>query len=296
MPVLNRRARQISAIKSLFAPALLALGLANCSIGSYPAGTLYKITAQPLSLHNPGLKTCVFDAHYSINHFPMYHPPFGHYTTRDEEEVTLSQFQLMHTIIAYSRSHWELAVFDENIINSFYNKSYLNSLASDSSFSGKFTRFGNEYSVKVWLNQANQLFRGGIPQYYEYLNRLQKKLLFEAGGSFILYLLGQIPELRKVITPEEFDVVMANTVGPNGLFQITPQNKPYVYEYRERALAREVLDWTRANHGRPIKALIAYGASHDFSDEFAGHPFQSGHHFCLEWRAYLNRQNRSVLP
>ena len=93
--------------------------LLNCSIGSSGGGGVYRLGARPLSHYNGHLVTCVFEPNYPIVHFPMWHHPPSqrHYTAQEYETVSMSQFQLLHTILDYNRSPIDLLVFDEGAVS-----------------------------------------------------------------------------------------------------------------------------------------------------------------------------------
>ena len=295
--------------------ALFALTLTSCTIGSYPGGTFQKLTSQALSLNDPNFRTCVFDPPYSIVHFPMYHfPSKGHYTSQVYEKVVHSQFQLFHTIIDYNRSPWDLSIFDENFTTDTYNPAYFYSLTVDAEAlmtintcnpapiqslmadektpdKYKYKRIDNvTFDLRKLRNQAECLFRSGLPRYYELLNSYQKNFFFNIGASFTLYLLGEIPKIHKVISPNRF--LLAKEALSDSSGQLNLQGDPYwIYTFREEELKKEVLKFYN-----PQKILfIAYGASHDFLKQFKNYPFQSGHKFCLGWTENLgNSQN--LLP
>ena len=286
---------RIQKMKSFFLLAALASTLTNCSMGTYMEGTLYQLASQPLSLNQPELKTCIFDPQYSIVHFPMYHfPSSGHYTEQTYEEVAQSQFQLLHTIISYNRSPQQLSVFDENISTDHYNKSHF-SLSSGQSSLGIYRRIdGQVFYIKERLERARQLFLNGFPIYYEYLSKPQKDFLFNMGASLTLYLLKEIPQIHKVISPESFSIVKANLLDANGMLRLEGNNY-WIFDFRENELRKEVLHFFQRNKSPQSIILIAYGAKHDLSNEFLGYPFQSGHSFCLDWLA-SSRRSQPVLP
>lgn len=268
--------------KFLFLTAL-SLGLTNCTIGNYPGGTLYQLSSQPLSLNNPRLRTCVFDAPYLIVHFPMHHyPANGHYTQQIYEKVTQSQFQLLHTILDYNRSQRNLFVFDEHFTTDTYNSQYFQSLSSRQS--DTYQRIdGQIFKIGQLSNRAKHLFINGIPRYYEHLSSEQKNLLFNIGATFTLYLLGEIPRIHKVISPEQFLLVKNALLNPNNTLELQG-NDYWVYDFREGELKKEVLNFLQNNrNSQRMTLLIAYGANHDLSDEFSGFSFQAGHNFCLKW-------------
>ena len=261
--------------------------LTNCTIGSYTEGTLHQISPQFLSQKYSGLRTCIFDPHYSIVHFPMYHaPPTGHYEPPVYEEVTLSQFQLLHTIIAYNRSpRWQLVLFDENITSDLYDKQFFQALSSGQT-SATYTRFdGTQFNLTERMQTARNLFPQ-IPLYYEELHSEQKDFLYHTGASLTLYFLGEIPKIHKVISPANNEIVKANLGSANGLIQMEG-NEFWIFDFREERLRDEVLSFFQKNYNQRIIILIAYGGAHDFSNEFAGYPFQSGHNFCLKWQDNL---------
>lgn len=274
-------------IKKLFPPILFVLTLNHCAIGGYPDGALHQLTAQPLSLNSSALRTCVFDPHYSILHFPMSHTPpsKGHYTPQIWTEVVLSQFQLLHTILAYNRSRQrQLLLFDENIVSDSYNESFFQALRAGQAPHASYTKLnGDVFYMEERMRTAQNFFTGGIPRYYEHLSQPQREFLFHTGASITLYLLGEIPKIYKVISPEKYALLKANLQTTAGHIQIEG-NSYWVFTFRELELRQEALRVFQQNPGFGRVILIAYGSAHDFSDEFTGYPFQSGHNFCLTWR------------
>ena len=228
----------------------------------------------------------------------MYHsPPGGHYTRQVYEEVAQSQFQLLHTILDYNRSpSRELSVFDENITSDNYNKNYLQAISSGLAFADTYTKLdGRIFQIEERFKTAEQLFkRTGFPGFYEHLSPEQKDFLFHTGASFTLYLLEEISRIHKVISPASFSIVRARLLGPGGVLKLEG-NDHVLFDVREGELRKEVLGFLQRNYNSRALALIAYGAKHNFSNEFAGYPFQSGHNFCLKWLDSA-RQTPSVLP
>ena len=290
--------QRFKTMKFFILPAVLTLTLTNCTIGAYEGGTLHRISSRRLSVRNPQLRTCVFDPQYRIVHFPMYHsPPGGHYTRQVIEEVAQSQFQLLHTILDYNRSpSRELSVFDENITSDNYNESYLQLISLRGPKNYSYTKLdGRQFFMGEHLNKAKQLFqRTGFPGFYENLSTQQKDFLFHTGASLTLYLLGEIPKIHKVISPASFSIVKAELLGPNGILRLEG-NDHVLFDKRELELRKEVLGFLQRNNNPRTLILIAYGAKHDFSNEFSRYPFQSGHNFCLKWLD-SSRQTPSVLP
>ena len=256
----------------------LILGLVNCQIGSGPAG-VFQLRSRFLSLNNPELRTCIFDPYYSIVHFPMYHfPAEGNYSSQDKELTVHSQFQLLHTIIDYKRSGRAFFVFEEQAITDYTPAYYQNLLSGQ--IRGEYTRMdGQIFHLNERIQTAKNLFRNGFPNYYEYLSPQQKDYLFNMGASFTLYFLGEIPQIHKVISREKFKLAEANLRDSSGRIR---KNNYWIYNFRELELRNEVLNFRR-NHGSQGIIFIAYGASHNLYDEFAGFPFQSSHNFCLNW-------------
>lgn len=284
-------------IQLFFISSVIILLLTNCTLGTYQQGTFYHLSATALSTNNAHLKTCIFDPHYSIVHFPMYHfPSNGHYTTKEYEKVTQSQFQLMHTIIHYNRYPYRhLFVFDENIVTDYYDQNYFALLSSGGANSDTYQRSdGRIFQIRERQNTARQLFSSGFPKYYEHLSKLQKDFLFNTGASLTLYFLGEIPKIYKVISPESFDLVKRNVQNLYGQVELEG-NDYWVFDFREEELRKEVVNFLQKNNSSKNIILIAYGATHNIADEFANWPFQSGHNFCLNW---LNQaiSNPSNLP
>ena len=285
----------LKALKNIRRPLLLlsaGLTLTNCAVGSYSQGTLYQLSSKPLSLSNTSFRTCVFDPAFSIAHFPMYHfPSTGHYTVQIYEKVVRSQFQLIHTILDYNLSPLSLSVFDENFITDTYNDLYFQNLSGGLLSSDTYQRIdGRIFRVEEQMRIAQHLFPNAvIPRYYEHLSQPQKDFIFNIGASFTLYLLGRIPRIHKVISPESFLLVKSRIYDPSGQIRFEG-NESYIYGFREDELKKEVLRLLHSNYNLQRLILIAYGASHDFSDDFRGYPFQSGNPFCLNW------ENQIQLP
>ena len=258
----------------------------NCAIGpsSYQQGTLYQLSSRALSLSQPELRTCIFDPHYLIVHFPMFHvPPTGQWTEPTYEKVAQSQFQLLHTIIDYSRSHRRISIFDEHVSTDAYDENYFQSLSRGLASRDTYTRLDNRvFNLEERLKSAQHLFGNGIPGYYEHLSMPQKDFLFQTGASFSLYFLKEIPRLYKTIALQKLKLVEANLRDQNNQLQLEGRDY-WVFTFRELELKREVLSFLQKNHQSQRIIFIAYGANHDFSDEFIGYPFQSGHSFCLNW-------------
>ena len=164
--------------------ALLTTAVIGCSVGGDISGVYQQLLSQPLSLNDPDFKTCVFDPNYSIVHFPMYHfPPTGHYNQKDFERVAHSQFQLFHTLVDYNRSHWDLSIFDESVIQDVYNPTYFQALSSGQRPGDYFTRIdGKRFYLQERLQTANRLFGQGLPRYYEHLSHSQKNFSFWHGS------------------------------------------------------------------------------------------------------------------
>ncbi|MBC6415227.1 MAG: hypothetical protein GDA46_02410 [Bdellovibrionales bacterium] len=251
--------------------------LLACSQGINP-GYKQQISSRPLSLTNQNFRTCVFDPGYSIVHFPMYHSPpkADNISTEVFETVVKSQFQLLHTLIDYNRSYQALAVFDEHITDDTYNENYVSN-SSDS-----FTKLdGSKFFVTERKNLALKLFQSGFPAFYEHLNQLQKDYLWTMGASLTLYFLKEIRRLYKVIEKQSFDLVLAK-LG-NNFTDINNLNSYWIYQYREQELKLQIQNFYKSRPAWKGLAFIAYGKKHDFSDDFQGYPFQSGHSFCLNW-------------
>ena len=259
--------------------------------GTNTARTQYKINSRTLSLKNQHFRTCIFDDVYPIVHFPMYHTPTdGQYTQKTFELVAQSQFQLLHTILDYNRSSWDLVVFDEHFSTDFYNETFFKALLSRNPqvWSAKYTKLdGRTFQLGERLSTARALFTS-FPGYYEYLSIPQKQFLFDMGASFTLYLLGELPKIYPVISKQNFDLVKSQSVR-NGRFDLQDSRAQYwIYTFREDELKKEVLNFLQRNYQARKKILIAYGAKHDFLDDFRGYFFQSGHSFCLPWISDLD--------
>ena len=272
---------------------LLSVFFTGCALGTNQPGFFQQIRSRSLSFNEPELRTCVFDPYYSVVHFPMYHDPVGSdYSNEVYELVVKSQFQLLHTIIDYHRSVRPLALFDEYITSDDYNLNYIQNVEKGLAESDTYTTFnGKVFYYTERLRTAQNLFSRGFPSHYEYLNDLQKQFLFNTGASLTLYLLREISHIYKVISQEKLKEVRANLVG-NWVDSLNlNENYYWVFTFREMELKKEVDKFYQKNPFYKGLVFIAYGAQHDFSDDFIGRPFQSGHDFCLKWD-----HSSSVLP
>ena len=124
------------------------------------------------------------------------------------------------------------------------------------------------------FRDSQKFFPNDVPQYYEYLFPQQKDFLFHKGAGFLLYLLQKIPRIYKVISSENLDTVLGHPDYIN--------NHYLVFDFRENEVKKEILSFYRNNTSPQNLFFISFGARHDFSDEFAGYPFQSGHGLCLK--------------
>ena len=272
---------------------LSSLLFASCALGVNQPGIFQQIQSRSLSLYEPELRTCVFDPHYSVAHFPMYHdPPVKEYSNETYELVVKSQFQLLNTLIDYNRSPRDLAVFDEHVTSDDYDLNYIQAIESGLAGADTYSKFdGSVFNFTERYRTAKNLFGQGFPSHYEYLNKLQKKFLFETGASLTLYLLKEIPKIYKVISRENLSLAKANLMGSSADFIERSENHYWIYTFREMELKREVDKFYRKTPFYKGLVFIAYGAKHDFSDDFIGFSFQSGRDFCLKWD-----QASSVLP
>ncbi len=268
--------------------------LAGCALGGPGLpGRYQQLTAQSLSIM-PDLrdryKVCVFDPAYRVLHFPQWHFPINNrYEPEDFERISRSQFQLLHTILAYSKSR-QVAVFDESVIHDEFDESYSQILQAGSPSKNAYTDRGDGrkflHTERLFL--ARRLFGNGIPQYYEYLNQNQKSFLFNMGASFTLYFLGKIPRVYKVIERQDFERLRASLFPSGSTFAFSAEKgvdatKDYwIYDFREYKLREQISEFYRQNPGYSGVILIAYGINHDLSDEFAGFAFQAGS-FCKNW-------------
>jgi len=267
-----------------FSVCFSLLILTGCDIG-IGDGLQQQVASRPLSLNDPLLRTCVFDPGHSIVHFPMYHipPQSGVVSNEDFERVVKSQFQLLHTLLDYNRSYQKPALFEETVISDGFDKSYINKMKRNLVERDTLRRLdGTQLFVANERRRAFQLFQGGFPAFYEQMNADQKRFLWDLGASWTLYFLEEIPRLYRVIDSNQFNFVRTQ-LGGNFSGASIQQNAYWIYSYREQRLREQVEIFRSQNPGWTGLIFIAYGKNHDFSDDFAGYPFQSGHSFCLGW-------------
>ena len=277
--------------------ALLLLTLTGCGAGgpfgaSNAGGGGSELRARPVSLSqaDPLLTTCIFNPQTRIAYFPMYHFPYtGRATPEEREAVIKSQLQLLHTILTYSSLVNGIAVFDEHVTSNTFNPSTFSELERGRGRNFTYTRAdGTQFSLQERYETAGILFGGGVPLRLNHLREDQKQFLFETGASMTLYYLGHIRHIHKVIEPGEYDTVM-NQLQSGGAEPLigadlsgNSQARNYwVFDYREEKLKMQVDSFFQENPGFPGIALIAYGASHNFEDDFQGYLFEKG--ACLAW-------------
>jgi len=266
--------------------------LSSCNVANV-SGFQQRVASRSLSTTDPNLRTCVFDPGYQIVHFPMWHAPPQNTNVPTElfETVAKSQFQLLHTLLDYNRSYRPIAVFEESIIEDSYDEQYIQQLAQGLRERDSFTRLdGTKFFIANERRRALNLFPV-FPAFYEQMNLLQKQFLYDLGASKILYLLGELPRLYAVITPSEINLVrgqLGNNFNPENL----RANRYWIYDFREQVLRNRILDFRNQNPSWNGLVFIPYGASHDFLDDFAGLPFQSGS-FCLKWNNTIRVTNSS---
>ena len=274
---------------------LAIFSLARCAVPSSPVFT-NKPIEQPLSLTDSRLKSCVFRPQARIAHFPMYHfPPSGKYDTPLREKVAKSQFQLLHTISNYFP---DVAVFDENVTTNVFGPGMLRSLKKGLGGKSFYERAdGEKFYLQDRFYEARNLFHAGIPPYYDQLGAWQKEFLFQTGAPLTLYFLGHIRQVHKVIEPEDFQFVLGYIKQQGGVERVLskPQKDYYIFTFREEKLKLQVIGFFNINPSFQGISLIAYGARHDFTDDFTGFPFEDGIS-CLQWDSDLYQSPTVAFP
>ena len=264
---------------------LLSAGfLVNCAVPSAPSAPRTPLE-KPLSLTDPLLKSCVFQPQTRIAHFPMYHfPPSGEYKAPLREKVSKSQFQLLHTILTYFPN---VAVFDEHVTTNVFGPGVFEALQRGLGGDSHYERAdGKIFYLQERFSTARSLFHGGIPSHYDRLGEVQKEYLFQTGASMTLYFLGYIRQLHKVIDFADFQIVLDQIQkhgGVKNFLKVSSSNRDYyVFGFREQKLKLQVIEFFNINPAFQGLALIAYGAHHDFKDDFAGYFFEENPN-CLQW-------------
>lgn len=277
----------------LFLTSLLFF-LTHCDVSSVSSSVPTAPREIPLSQEDPLLRTCIFQPQTRIAHFPMYHfPATGKHDDFLREKVSKSQFQLLHTILTYLP---HVAVFEENVTTNTFGPGTFQALIQGQGQNFTYTRAdGVIFNLQERYNTARNLFHGGIPLYYNHLGKLQKEYLFQTGASMTLYYLGHILQIHKVIEYEEYQVVIDQINQMGGVEQFlrsnSPNSKYYIFDYREEKLRLQVEGFFAQNPGFQGLVLIAYGAQHEFQDDFAGRyfEFEKGS-ACLQWDRKLGPQ------
>ncbi|MCY4512889.1 MAG: hypothetical protein OXB86_04295 [Bdellovibrionales bacterium] len=272
--------------------------IAGCQPGSPPVShSQYNPKAISLSFNNTQFKSCQYPGNTRIAHFPMFHyPPTGFKgDQREFERVSMSQFQLLHTILSYRPS---IAVFSEGILTDHYNTHTYSQLGQGTDRT-TFSRLDNTvFQLQERYNTAHRLFPGKVVQHYESLTASQKEFLAHTGGALTAWLLGQIPgnHIYKTASEQDLEAVTSNLkrislLRYNGsldmLFNAPEGSDPdrdyWLLHFRERRVLEEVNKFYRQRRPHPRLVLIAYGANHRFNDEFSA-GFSDGS-FCLGWHS-----------
>lgn len=226
-----------------------------------------------LSLQDSNFKTCTFNLQSFVLHYPTRHyPTNGEYDEATYESTVRSQFQLLHTIYFYNTTSTlpNFVVFEESVVNDNLNPQTYQNLR-DRQYQGTITRSdGTTATYQQLYNLAHQLFPK-IPQYYEHLNDLQKKFLFENSAPWLLYFLQFLPQVHKSISAQDWQIVLNNVLKGG---QIDLNNRYYVHDFREAKLTLEVFKFIQKAGSLNYRVLIAYGAEHDFSNNFQNHSFE----------------------
>ena len=210
------------------------------------------------------------------------------------EEVSMSQFQLLHTIIAYKP---QIAVFSEGILSDHYNERTYTQLRQGTDGT-TFSRLdGTVFRLQERFNTAWRLFPRKVTQNYEHLTRSQKEFLAYTGGALTAWLLGQIPHIYKTASESDMEAVTANLnritqLRYQGNMQLlfnaaegSDQERDYwLLHFREARVQQEVNKFYGQNRSFRGLVLISYGANHKFHNEFSA-GFSDGS-FCLKWYSF----------
>ena len=247
----------------------------------------------PLSLSNPELKSCQYPEHTRIGHFPMFSYPATGFSGDQKlfELVSTSQFQLLHTIIAYKPY---IAVFSQSILTDHYNAQTHSQLKQGTDKTTISRLDGATFHLQERYNTAWELFPEEVPKYYEHLTQSQKEFLAYTGGALTAWLLGQIPHIYKTaskpdiaaITAKWNQITQARYGGSSSQSDLENSNKDVYLELlqgRTTKLKEEVDQFYDQNPHFSGLVLIAFGAIHKLHKEFPM-SFSDGS-FCLEWNS-----------
>ena len=242
----------------------------NKAIDDYHKNT----TATP-----PPLEIPTFNQDTQIIHLPQNHKGPSHI----KELVTISQFQITHTILKTINQGEEVVVFDEGQKEDKINISIMYALIYgwiDLSSIKKKLEFMSPDEIEAhWIKSLKNIkeqvrkqikngFPEGIPQAYEKLSLEQKDLLYKYGASNTLLYLGKIDQIHSSITKKEEEIALKN-------YDLS-EEEYWAFDFREEKLKEKVVSLLSKNPNDKRKIFIIYGASHDFSDEFANYTFERG--------------------
>jgi hypothetical protein len=192
----------------------------------------------------------------TIVHFAQWHwsdklelNPGSHELAIIAEMVARSQFKLAKFILANP----DFEVFSEELCKDLTFESLKNS-ASDF--------------------DVDSIFSNGIPNEYSEIKDLQKQCLAKLGASRVLFYLGYLKNVHKVIEckkiikiRQDYEMLLKESNGIE-----TPHIKYLIHTKREAALAKEVNSFLESNPGKKI--LIVFGAGHELSGLFENKSFQ----------------------
>lgn len=284
---LNLRNHRLKWLRLIFTFIVFSIILLCCS-------------PQPEAFISPD---CTIPSSAEVIHYPMMHnisEMFQTHFPQDvqdffEESIIYSQFQLFKTIQNYN----DMDIFWEG---------FSSSLMQDQRDSIDYVLENkeDEYSYLLSNNDIKKLFKNYSS--YDYLTYSQKKILLELGGAPVAFAYGATHALHRVVTPKEalmnnkkiLSIYQENLSLKDELIPLRDEfsNKDnnqklkelekeidtiieqmnqnqkkmdeIIFDQREVALKKEVQAVLKKTN-KPV--LIAFGAAHDFSDEFKNYEF-----------------------
>lgn len=172
-----------------------------------------------------------------ITHLGQLHKkPFGHRPTQEFLECVVDS-QLK--VIAYIKAHPDVPVLHEGLSENYY---------------------GVRPDEKL---KAQMIFPNGIPG-KSFLTHIQKEYLYNNGGVFALFYLGELEKVYKAIHPEVSVVINQGVANGNLSLILEPRQREAI------ACAQEVM----LSNPSTQSVILVFGDSHDFQRYASEYPVE----------------------
>ena len=215
------------------------------------------LTPRDLTCQSSLLKTTVFNNNTRIAFLPQIHGDKN--WEREKENIAMSQFKNLNTILDYKNNNQDFVVFNEGFLKDI-DSSLMD--RADSTRLTPTTSLLEKYYVSDILADAKRLF-STVPRCYEQLTEEQKIFLISWGAPLISLLLGVIDKLYATITREEH-------------LSLPRSGRAQVAEKKEQHLELKIREFLKTKPNFNGIVFIIYGARHEFCDNFQFYFYERG--------------------